>query len=391
MRICLVSPYFPSHRIPHYIEGIFLLREAKQLQKQGHKFFVVACQHGGLPKFEIVEGIPVYRVSSITVPKIQYPLPNLFQLISTIVKISRKHRIQLLDFWGPNYLTSIPILFLNKMIDVPITITVGGLPGINWFYGEKIVDLMGLIYSVLLAKFILAQADGIRTEFLSMNKDLSRLGIPDNKVHVIYRGIDTGVFCPRSGKRNRKTELRVNHNNVVILFSGRLEKVKGLDYLVEAIRHLVKEYDNLTFMFVGEGTLRRKYEKMTQTICRCVRFLGFRSDVCQIMNTADIFVLPSISESAAISVLEASACGLPVVASKVGAIPEIIKDGVNGICVTPKNSYELAKALRKLITNLSLAKEMGKRGAILVRQSFSQEIVARKVAKYYQQFSTLNT
>jgi len=384
LRICVVSPYFPSHRIPNYIEGIFLLREAKQLQKQGHRFFVVACRHSGLPKFEIVEGIPVYRVSSVIIPKIQYPIPNLFQLTNTIIKISKRHRIDLLDFWGQLYLTSLPILLLRKIIKVPITVTVGGFPGVDWFYGNKIVDLVGLIHSLLLAGLILKQANGIRLEFFSANEFLLRLRIPNSKIHVVKRGVDIERFRPFGKREKARKELGIKKNNVVILFVGRLEQVKGIDYLLQAAKQLLKEHNYLTFMFAGEGTLRRKYEEMTQSIRENVIFLGFRNDICQLMNAADIFVLPSRSEAHPISVLEANACGLPVVASRVGGIPEMITDGVNGICVKPKNANELAEALRKLITNPSLAEEMGKKGRVFVKQCFSEEVVASKVEKYYK-------
>lgn len=385
MRICIVSPYFPSRHVPNNVEGLFLLREAEKLMKRGHKFFVVTCRHHGLPKFEIVEGIPVYRVSSVIIPKIQYPIPNLFQLTNIIIKISKKYRIDLLNFWTQDYLTSLPVLFLRKIIKVPITVTVGGFPGVDWFYGNKIVDLVGLIHSLFLAGLILRQANRIRLEFFSANAFLLKLGIPNSKMHVIKRGVDIERFRPIGKRENIKKELGIKKNNVVILFVGRLEQVKGIDYLIQAAKQLLKEYNYLTFVFAGEGTLRRKYEEMTQSIRENVMFLGFRNDVCQLMNAADIFVLPSRSEAHPISVLEANACGLPVVASRVGGVPEIITDGVNGICVTPKNTNELAEALRKLITNPSLAKEMGKKGRVFVKQCFSEEIVASKVEKYYQQ------
>jgi len=384
MRICLVTPYFPSSSVSDYNEGSFLLNEAKQLMKLGHEFVVVTCRHSGLPNYEIVQGIPVYRVSSFLVPRIRYPVPNLLKLVSTVLEVLKKYQIQLLDFWDQSYLTSLPVLFLKKIIKAPTTVTVGGLPGINWFYGVRIVDLVGLVHSLTLAKLIFTQADGIRSEFFSMSRILSELGIPKSKIHTVKRGVDVESFHPIENRKSKRAELGIKNDSVVVLYSGRFEKVKGLEFLIEAARQLVKEYNYLMFMFVGDGTLRRRYEEMAQSISENVMFLGFRHDVCQLMNAADLFVLPSRSESAAISVLEANACGLPVIASRVGGIPEIIRDGVNGICVTPKNISELTKALRELITNPALAKKMGENGWFSVNQQSSLETIASDVEKYYQ-------
>lgn len=389
MRICIVTPHFPSRQIP-YNEGMFLLREAKQLSKRGHRFFIVTCRQHGFPKFEIVDGIPVYRVSCIMIPNIRYPIPNLFQLTNTIIRVIKKYRIELLDFWNHEYLTTLPVVFLRKIVKVPITVSVGGLPGINWFYGEKIVDFIGLTHSLFIAKLILMRADGIRLEFYSLSEVLSRLGIPNNKIHTVKRGVHTKVFRLRKNGEKKKTELGINKGNVVILYVGRLEKIKGLEYLVETAKQLLKEYNHLTFVFAGEGTLRQKYEEMTRSIRENVMFLGFRSDVYQLMNAADIFVLPSRSEAHPISVLEAKACGLPVIASKVGGVPEIVRDGVNGRCVKPKSVEKLTEALRELIDNPSLAKKMGKKGRIFVKQHFSEEVVTNNVEKYYQKLVSLH-
>lgn len=387
MRICIVTPYFPSFSVLGYNEGGFLLKEAKQLMKLGHKFVVVTCRHSGLPNYEMVNGIPVYRVSSILIPKIRYPVPNLLKLVSTILEVLKKYRIQLLDFWDQSYPTAIPAVFLKKMVKIPISVSVGGLMGLNWFYGEKIVDLVGLLHSLTLTKLILGQADGIRSEYLSLTETLSKLGIRKN-VWTIYRGVDADRFRPDQSVREKKRrELKINRDGVVVLYVGRFEVVKGLKYLVEAAKHLVKEYPHLSFLFVGEGTLREKYEN-TMNISENLIFLGFRPDVAELMNVADVFVLPSLSEGCSAAILEASSCGLPVVASSVGGNCETVVDGVTGICVNPRKADELRKAIEQLVNDRRVAEEMGRNGRARVQQVFDPEKIATKVEEYYEHLAS---
>ena len=378
-----MSPYFPSSYIPYYNEGAFLLREAKQLMKYGHKFVVIACRHSALPDFEMVEGIPVYRVHSFLIPKIRYPLPNLFSLVTTILEVSRKHRIQLIDFWDQSYPTAIPVVFLKRAVKVPISVSIGGLMGLNWLYGKKFVDFVGLLHSFSLTKLILARADGVRSEYLTLTQTLSKLGAR-KKVQTIYRGVDTKAFCPNPTIReSKRKELAIDPDDVVVLFIGRLEVVKGLKYLMEAAKRLVKERHHLKFLFVGEGTLREKYENAVKR-SENMFFLGFRSDVAQLMNVADIFVLPSLSEGCSAAILEANACGLPVVVSRSGGNCEIVLDNVTGICVTPRKVEELIEALKRLLNDPHLAKEMGRRGRARVRRLFDPEKIAAQVEEYYR-------
>jgi len=381
LRICIVSPYFPSRSVPSYNEGSFLLREAKHLMEHGHKFVAIACRHSGLPQFEIVEGIDVYRISSFLIPKIRYPIPNLLELMATIFKVLKKYRIQLIDFWDQSYLTTLPVVFGKRIIRIPMSVTVGGLMGLNWFYGEKFVDLVGLLHSFSLTKLILACADGVRSEYFCLTQALSKLGIY-KKVSTIYRGVDTNVFHPNPTiRKNKRKELGINPNDVVIMYVGRLEVIKGVKYLIKAADRLIKENNHLKCLFIGEGTLRQKYENAKKADGHMI-FLGFRSDVAELLSAADIFVLPSLSEGCSAAILEASACGLPIVATKVGGNCETVIDNVTGICVTPRKVDDLTEAIKQLL-DTNLAKEMGRNGLAHVKRLFDPEKIAAKVEEYY--------
>lgn len=157
-----------------------------------------------------------------------------------------------------------------------------------------------------------------------------------------------------------------------ILFVGRKEKVKGAKYLIEAFEKIKKEFPDFKLVLVGEGMPEGKMTLMG------VR-LKMRSCYC--------LVIPSLSEGLPRVILEAMALGKPVVASRVGGIPDLVKDGENGFLFEVGNVEQLAKKLRTLLSNKEMAVEMGKCGRELIQSQFSNE---KYVANYLQMINTAN-
>jgi glycosyltransferase involved in cell wall biosynthesis len=173
-----------------------------------------------------------------------------------------------------------------------------------------------------------------------------------------------------------------------VLFVGRLIPRKGLIYLVEAAKHIVKEHSQTLFLIVGDGPLKKHLLSHIEETKLASNFV-FLGDVNEkllpaVYNFADIFVLPSIQEGQGIALLEAQATAKPVVAFNVGGIGEAVLDKETGLLTKP-DSNELADAIRKLLANESLRETMGSNGRKFVEDNFSWGICAQKMLQVYQE------
>ncbi|MDI6814527.1 MAG: glycosyltransferase family 4 protein [Dehalococcoidales bacterium] len=116
---------------------------------------------------------------------------------------------------------------------------------------------------------------------------VKKLDIEENKVFTIPSGVDTDLFQPRDGDERLKSELGSKENDTVVLYVGRLDLVKGVDYLLRAAKEILTNHDNadsIKFLIVGDGSLRKQYEKFARPFSENIIFLGFRNDVPKLMN-----------------------------------------------------------------------------------------------------------
>jgi len=391
LKILRIHPFYPS--IKYEVKrGKMRYEQDRRLAEKGHKIYVISCKTFGAPVFEKVGKIQVFRVPAITLPLLEYPFPNLLMLYLWIVRIAKAKKVNVIHFTDTGYLTSLPISLTRAKLKKPIVLTVIGFPGISWFYGYALVDLVGKIYTYTIGKKVLAASDRVILSATSLIKDAVRFGVPVSRVEVILRGVDTQLFHPNAEQRRALRErLGFEEKDVVILFAGRLVPVKGLSYFLEAARMLAEKSKDsrshkLKFLVAGDGILRGKYEKDKLLHRSNIRFLGFRHDMPNVMNAADIFVLSSLSEGCPNAVLEAAACAKPVIASDVGAVKDIIIDGVTGLIVQPRNVNDLYNAMEKVIIELEQT-NIGKEAMQRVTRFFTWDVIASKYEKTY--FETL--
>ncbi|HYO48301.1 MAG TPA: glycosyltransferase, partial [Chloroflexia bacterium] len=188
-------------------------------------------------------------------------------------------------------------------------------------------------------------------------------GIPDRHLHVIYNGIDRAQFAPRSDRAETRSELGIPDGIQVIGTVGRLSVEKGgVDLLIKAVARLRNDHPQARLVVVGDGPLREGLEEVAARLGKDVIFTGTRTDVARLLNAMDIFVLPSLHEAFPIAILEAMAVRLPVVATRVGGVPEVIQDGTTGLLVPPNDEQALHKSLRRLLTESQLAESLAQAG-----------------------------
>jgi len=208
-----------------------------------------------------------------------------------------------------------------------------------------------------------------------------------SRVTCIRNGIDLDGKSVQTDRWRTRKELGVDSETCLIGTVGRLTPVKGIPYLMEAARVLLRQGAKVKILVVGEGSIRQDLMAQTRSlgITDNVVFLGHREDTDVLLQALDIFILPSLSEGIPMALLEAMAASRAVVASRVGGIPEIIEDEVEGYLVEPMDVDGLAKRCRQLIESPEISVKMGEQGRKRVERDFSATAMADRVASVYKE------
>ncbi len=211
--------------------------------------------------------------------------------------------------------------------------------------------------------------------------------IPPKKISTIHYGVDLERF--QKVRRDVRKELNLSPNDVIISVVGHLSEVKGHTFLLKAVSPLIKNKPAIHVLFAGDGQRRIVLQDEAQElgIRNHVHFLGVRSDVPDILQATDIFVLPSLYEGLPNVILEAMASSLPVVASRVGGIPEAVEDGRTGFLFQVGDVPGLREFLLRLVDDPILRKKMGTAGRKRVEKRFSME---KEIQQFEKLFLNLN-
>lgn len=211
-----------------------------------------------------------------------------------------------------------------------------------------------------------------------------REGFAPSKVKVIYNGIDTERFTNASPDRRRLFP-GMSDCRFVALVGNMHSDVKGHPTLIAAARTVLNAFPNVRFVLIGDGDRRKAFEQMVadEKLVANLLFLGFRSDVPDILASCDIGILPSDSEGLPNALLEYMAAGLPTIATSVGGNVEVIADGVTGLLIPPHAPVALAESLIRLLKDSSLARRLGSDGQRFVRERFSFESLTRAIGELY--------
>ena len=207
---------------------------------------------------------------------------------------------------------------------------------------------------------------------------LEQEGLRGASIAVIPNGIDAAAFAGRAGGDTPGTRRTV-------ITVANLRREKSHETLIGAAAQLAAEFPDVQFQIVGDGPRRAELEGLVRDshLEERVLFLGHREDVAQLLGEADIFVLPSLSEAFPNGAIEAMAAGLPVVASAVGGLLDLIEPGRTGMLVPPGDAAALAAMLRELLLLPSMARELGDAAQAHVRQRYSFERMVTSFEELY--------
>ena len=208
-----------------------------------------------------------------------------------------------------------------------------------------------------------------------------------NRVSCIHNGIDLEAVRVTTSREAFRRKWHIPEDAVVIGTVGRLVPVKGHAILLDATRILQASIGNVALVLVGDGPLRKDLEANAKRLGleKSVIFAGQQDQSYDFMNMMDVFVLPSLHEGIPMVVLEALALQRPVVATRVGGIPEVIEHGQTGFLAEPSDASSLARLLQRLVEDLPMAVSIGKAGRTRVEEKFTARTMAGKTAELYEQ------
>lgn len=221
-------------------------------------------------------------------------------------------------------------------------------------------------------------------------RGLIKLHFPEEKIRIIPTGSNPYLFTRKRNNLTREEVLLkfgIPKDKFVVGTIAVLKPRKGLSYLIKAAKKVIEKYQDVRFLIIGSGPLEKKLKGEVKSLGlqEYILFQNYYECIADIYKSINLFVLPSLTEGIPAVLLEAMAFGVPIVATQVGGIPEMIENGVSGILVPPKNSEVLADAIIKIYENPHFTLEMAKNARIQFEKHFTAEVMARQYEKVYEE------
>lgn len=269
----------------------------------------------------------------------------------------------------------------------------------EFFYGGLLksglrTDSLVFNFFLGLRNRILRQADGFIAISSQIAREYSSNGILQaSRIYCIPNSVDTRTFTPvsESVKKNLRMKLGIPGNGILVVYSGRLVSYKGLEILLRAWSKLVRNRHNATLLLIGSGSADiYNCEKELRGCVKewgleeSVNFCGEVRNVHEYLQAGDIFVFPTEKEAFGISLVEAMACGLPVISTLVGGLKDIISPGQNALVLNPGDEDSLLKALNTLCDDRELREALGMNALETARSRYSSDMVTHQYIRVFK-------
>ena len=369
MKICVItSASFP----PEEGIGNYIYNMSKEFMRKGHSVTIIT--RGGFHRTqkENFEDIELYRVPFLPL----YPLHVQFHAIF-VKKLIRtlESNFDVLHFHTPlppiikSYISTI------TTVHTPMKTDTGRVELVNPF--SVAVKLQGKV-SYLIERKLFEISDKVTSVATSVSEELAEYGLNPKDVEVIGNGVDEDIFSPVKTKGAER----------YILYTGRLSYRKGLFDFIECGVQICKRYPDIKFKLTGKGPLLEKLKNIVADSGYEDRFefLGHvdKSRLIELYQNATLFVLPSHYEGLPTTLLEAMACGQPVVATAVSGTLDVIESGKNGILVPIKSPDKMADAVSSLLGDEKRMVELGLAARRTIEERFTWDAISDKILQCYE-------
>ncbi|MHC4542989.1 MAG: glycosyltransferase [Planctomycetota bacterium] len=393
MRILTISHLFPRKEARY--SGIFICRQAQYLAKYGIECdFLVPCPWAPWPLYRLSRWRKYGPANPLAAPEeldarpVRYVrLPGMW-----FTKFEYKSTITALKAAAMRWHRENPfglVLGISMFPDAEAAVTIGkklNLPVATLAIGSDV-----MVYTkqlpVLWVRLgdILEQVDLPVGVSESICNKIAETGKCKRKPLCVYLGRDNEKFSPPKNKSKVRQKLGLAEDDIVAIYVGVVADFKGIDELVAVAEGLLGKYHNFRLVCVGEGPAMERLVQLGASIERddAVVLPGLVSpqEVPTYLQASDFMVFPSHSEGMPQSILEAMDCGLPVVATRVGGIPEAVVDGETGILIDAENTGQLRTAMEKMIHDKEFRITAGHKGHLLAKKRFDAKSNAKKFAK----------
>jgi glycosyltransferase involved in cell wall biosynthesis len=294
------------------------------------------------------------EVNALGIEVIEYPFTsfynrNALRQYRSLARLIKERKIQLVhchDFYSNIFGT-----ISARLAGLKAIITSRRNRGVMFSLPQRLVQRVAYSFSAA----IIANSEAARAVLLRTER------VPARKVRRIYNCVDTEWFSPRAPSALLAQSLGLAGGAPVVGIVGTLRPVKGHATFVRAAAEIHKARPDVRFLIVGEGPVRDELDRLAADlgVAGAIVFAGVRTDIPDLLALIDVLALPSRSESLPNAVLEAMACGRPVVATRVGGTPELVADGETGFLVEPEDFACLARQILRVLNDPALAARMG--------------------------------
>jgi glycosyltransferase involved in cell wall biosynthesis len=360
---------------PDVVGGIALHTHhlCRDLSRMGYYTTVLTCAKGNHRYEKKEEGYDVIHHKIFFSPLGNSFSPSIFR---TLLKI--KDDYDLIHAHCHLFLSTIMASLVRRIGSPPLIITTHGI------MSASAPDWFNILYMKTIGKWTLKSADRVIC-YTEMEKDTlaNMLKIDSEKISVIPNGVDTDLFRPDSNNNNRSNQ----SNAITILWAGRFVRGKGVEFIIHATKILVKEVPDLKILLVGDGPSKGKIKSLIEKFNLkknvIIKENISNENMPEVYQKSDIFVLPSLNEGVPRTLLEAMACGKPVVISEFPHLADMIKNA--GLTFPKGDVHSLAANIKKLIENKELAQKLGNNGKNKILKYHSWENTVLKTIELYEE------
>lgn len=371
MNICMImsTPFPPEEGIGNYVYGL-----SSKLINLGHKVTIITRGNLFKTRREFIDDICVIKPPFFPLYPFHIQFHGLF-LNRIFKKMEEEFDIvHIHSPLSPLISTSLPVI---ATIHTPMLIDTKKRTDETKDIRARIEQLIGRYISFHIEMDLIERANKITTVAHSVAMELREYGLNSKDVEVIGNGVDEKIFTPIKNKVDEK----------YILYSGRLDYRKGLFDLIESSKIICQVHPELSFVITGKGILIDKLKRRVNEsgLKNNFNFVGFvsREKLIQLYQQATIYVLPSHYEGLPTVLLEAMACGCPVVATSVSGNLDVLTQGHDGILVPPKSPDKIAEAVLKLLDNEKMMNTLGINARNTIENRFTWSIISKKFLHFY--------
>lgn len=343
-----------------------------RLRDLGFEIHILTRHEKDLKRFEVIDGVPVHRLPAGG-PKALAAVSFTLAAIWTLVRL-RPEVVHAHEILTPASIASYAKLLLRR--PVLVKILRGGSRG-------DIVKLKRRPMWRSYLRRLVRSVDAFLVISHEIDEELAALGIPPEKRIFLPNGVDAIRCMPVSeeGRQKLRARLSLPIQARLVMYAGRLVPEKRVDHLLKIWPGVRSKFPLAHLLIVGGGAEQNRLEALRVD---GVQFTGQVQDAVPYLQASDVFVLPSSTEGLSNSMLEAMACGLPVLATSVGGAPDVIRHEASGWLIPPEDMDALQRGLETLLADASLRLRLGVQARQRILADFSMDSVARRLAALYQ-------